>query len=178
MADNSGGHDYSDLGTVDLSGTATLDLYDRVDELLDDAVAYEADGNEQAAAEVRALARVFHTCAQQWGGSEFEVRRNLAYHEVQAAVDDINTMTVNSGQSQRAAAAKSGAYKLKMLEFLIEEHPPDAPGPTDDDFPWQVGEWLYTEADRINSGMEGASVGNSSSASSEETTTPGGNTSR
>lgn len=185
---------YAELETVELDGTVTVDLYDRVDELLDEAIpATESDiaeveqelreaeepterlelSQEKAELEERLetqqhTARVFHSCAEAWGGSEFTLKRNLNFHEVQAASDDIAEMTVASGKPQEAASAKEGAYKLRVLMFGIEDAPPEAPNPNDDGFPWQVGNWLYQQFDAINSRGD-VSVGNSSSTGADRT---------
>lgn len=201
---------YSDLETVEFTGTVTLDLYDRVDELLSQEIPAireekaeyeealrrgvheelaEADDGELTTAEENELrqyireleeqrkrlkhnARLFHTCAEKWGGSEFEVRRNLAFHEVQGATDDIRRMTVQSGEPQEAADAKTGAYKLRVLQFGIVDSPPETPDVNGDEFPWQVGEWLYEQFDAINSSGEGDSMGNSSQEQRPATNEP------
>lgn len=179
---------YAGLDTVSLDGTTTVDLYDRVDEILDDALpaeeerledlydeAREASEPDQRVAfqqdiaeveeRIRTLehtASVFHTCAEEWGGSTFSLKTNLAFHEVQAASDDIAEMTVASGLPEEVASAKRGAYKLRVLMFGIEQSPPDAPEPNADGFPWQVGQYLYQQFDDLNS-RGGVSAGNSSS---------------
>lgn len=190
---------YADLDTVDISGTRTVDLYDRVDEIREEVLPEERarldelreeyerasaeDGQfseaalaaQSDAADVREriqtlehTARVFHTCAQRWGGSEFTLTTNLAFHEVQAASDDIAEMTVASGLPEEVASAKRGAYKLRVLMFGIEDSPPEAPAPNDDEFPWQVGQYLYQQFDDINSRGD-VSAGNSFSRAEDQT---------
>ena len=185
---------YADLDTVSLDGTTTVDLYDRVDEILDDALPAEEERLEDLYDEARGAsepdqraalqqdiaeveerirtlehtASVFHTCAEEWGGSTFSLKTNLAFHEVQAASDDIAEMTVASGLPEEVASAKRGAYKLRVLMFGIEQAPPDAPEPNADGFPWQVGQYLYQQFDDLNS-RGGVSAGNSSLPAEEPT---------
>lgn len=186
---------YDDLGTVDISGTTTIDLYDRVDEILDEQLPsvrddieaaqqtmndhergseewFEARNEREDAREreqtLEHTARVFHTAAERWGGSEFVVKTNLAFHEVQSASDDIAEMTLASGKPQEVAGAKEGAYQLRVLMFGIEQSPPGAPEPNDDAFPWQVGMWLYQQFDEVNSRGDW-SLGNSSSTAEDQT---------
>lgn len=197
---------YDDLEPVDFTGTATLDLYDHVDLLLDERIPTvteqieeyetalergvhqeyaEADDGGLTPEEAQGLrglledlhvdrkraeytARLFHECAERWDGSEFEVKRNLGFHEVKAASDDVKSMSVRSGESVESATAKDGAYKLRMLEFGVVKAPSEAPAFTSDTFPWQVGEWLYAEFNEINS-SGGEAAGNSLSRSPPET---------
>lgn len=108
---------------------------------------------------LRHTARLFATRAEQWGGSEFEVKSSLAFHEVQRASDDIASMTVRSGEPKSAAGAKDGAYQMKVLEQAMVSTPPEAPGVTDDGFDWQIGKWLYSRFEAVNSYGD-VSVGN------------------
>lgn len=179
---------YRGLDPVDMSGTATIDMLDRVDEVMDEelprhqerlaeaeeALEGESDLTTRERREVsnliaeieedidalRHTARVFATRADEWGGSEFEVKKTLAFHEVQRASDDIASMTVRSGEPKEAAGAKDGAYQMKVLQQAIESSPPGAPGVTNDGFDWQIGQWLYERFEAVNSRGSGASPGN------------------
>lgn len=201
MSEDGAPDPYADLGTVDLSGEVVFDLYDRVDEILEEdlpalreeaesareqareareaaeaaeerdrarslrqdaaALEQEAEAIEEDAASLEHTAEVFHTAAQEWGGSEFVFTTNLSFGETLDASDTVTSLTVASGEPLQHADAKQGAHQKATLMKGTVRKPPDAPDYAADGFPWQVGQWLYQRFEAQNE-TGGVGLGNSS----------------
>jgi len=136
------------------------------------AMQEEAQSLYETRAKLEHRARLLGACAKAWRGGEFHLRKNLPFHQVQAARDDIVGMTVASGESRERASTKEGAYELKALMYGVVKKPPGCPPLNSDEFPWQVGEYLYRVFDNLNSTGD-VSLGNFSLAEALDRSTDG-----